>query len=429
MFDERGLYLLVRKSGSKLWRLKYRFAGKEKTLSIGPYPEVGLSAARIARDKALAQLRDGTDPSAEKQVRKAQAIADAFDNFERVARAWHDVKKRTVTEKYAAAILGRLELHAFPSLGKLPIRTITPPVVLEMIRKIEKRGAHDVAHRVRNHVSEVFVWSIASGMAETDPAAIIQKALIPTDPRLRPAARDVEFARKLLTDVESLPGSHWSTILASRLLALTAARPGVVRLAERQEFEDLDGPNPIWRIPAEKMKLTKSQKRDITWEFVIPLSRQAVAVAKAAISESLACQSRDGPNWLFPGPGAWTKPISDSTLSKVYRLAGYRGIHVPHGWRTTFSTIMNERAAMEDQERDRAIIDLMLAHTQPGVEPIYNRALYLPRRRFLAQTWADLLMDGTVEPRLLLPEHRPWRSKTREAGHDRAPRLRQRVAS
>ncbi|WP_288806312.1 integrase arm-type DNA-binding domain-containing protein [uncultured Novosphingobium sp.] len=411
--DERGLYLLVRKSGSKLWRLKYRFAGKEKTLSIGAYPEVTLSAARVARDKAQAQLRDGIDPSAEKQARKIQALADAFDNFERIARAWHEAKAKTLNERYAAAILGRLELHVFPVIGKQPIRGITPPVVLDMVRRIEKRGSHDVAHRVRNHVSEVFVWAIASGLAENDPAAIIQKALLPTDPKLRPAALKVEFARKLLKDVEDLPGSHWSTVLASRLLALTAARPGVVRLAERQEFEGLDGANPIWRIPAEKMKLTRSQKRDITWEFVIPLSRQAADVAKAAISESLACRSNSGPTWLFPGPGAWTKPISDSTLSKVYRLAGYRGVHVPHGWRSTFSTIMNERAAMEDQERDRAIIDLMLAHAQQGVEPIYNRAMYLPRRRKLAQIWADLLMQGAAEPHLLLPAHRPWRSKDR----------------
>lgn len=120
--------------------------GKEKTLSIGLYPAVILSAARLARDKALAQLRDGTTLSAEKQVRKAQAITDKFDNFERGAHAWHAVKKKSVIGKYEAAILGRL-----------PIRSTTPPVVLEMIRKIEKRGAHEVAHRVRNHVSEVFV--------------------------------------------------------------------------------------------------------------------------------------------------------------------------------------------------------------------------------------------------------------------------------
>lgn len=429
MFDERGLYLLVRKTGSKLWRLKYRFAGKEKTLAIGAYPEVSLVQARHARDKAQFQLREGIDPSAEKQARKAQAVADALDSFEKVARAWHAVKAKTLNERYSAAILSRLENNVFTVLGSKPIRNITPPMVLAMIRGIEKRGAHDMAHRIRNHVSDVFVWAISSGLTESDPAATIKKALVPTDPKLRPAMVKVEHARELLEQIESLPGSHWSTLLASRLLALTAARPGVVRLAEEQEFEGLDGANPIWRIPAEKMKLTRAQKRDITWEFIIPLSRQAADVARAAISESLACQSPDGPSWLFPGTGAWTKPLSDSTLSKLYRDAGFTGKHVPHGWRSTFSTIMNERAALADQERDRAIIDLMLAHAQQGVEPIYNRSMYLPRRRELAQVWADLLMQDAGEPHLLLPAHRPWRAKSAEAAHDRPANRRSAAAA
>lgn len=411
LYDERGLYLLVKPAGAKLWRQKYRFGGKEKKLSIGPYPQVSVAQARAARDNALQQLRDGIDPSAAKQERKAQALADALDSFEKVARAWHDVKALKLTPRYGAAVLSRLEQNVFPSLGSRPIRSITAPMVLEMIRKVEKRGAHDMAHRVRNHVSDVFVWAIASGLAETDPAAIIKKALIPTDPQLRPAMVQVLQAHKLLLDIEALPGTYWSTLLASRLLALTAARPGVVRLAERQEFEGLEGPNPIWRIPAAKMKLTRSQKRDITWEFVIPLSRQAAATARAAISESPACAANEGPFWLFPGVGAWKRPISDSTLSKLYREAGFTGIHVPHGWRSTFSTVMNERAALDDQERDRAIIDLMLAHAQQGVEPIYNRAMYRPRRLELAQQWADLLMRDAVEPHLLLPAHRPWRAK------------------
>lgn len=419
LYDERGLYLLVKPTGAKLWRQKYRFGGREKKLSIGPYPEVSLAQARAARDSALQQLRDGIDPSAAKQERKAQALADALDSFEKVARAWHEVRARKLTARYAEAVLARLENNVFPSLGSRPIRSITAPMVLDMIRKIEKRGAHDMAHRVRNHVSDVFVWAIASGLAETDPAAIIKKALVPTDPQLRPAMVQVAQARKLLTDIEALPGTYWSTLLASRLLALTAARPGVVRLAERQEFEGLDGPNPIWRIPAAKMKLTRSQKRDITWEFVIPLSRQAAATARAAMSESPACRANEGPFWLFPGVGGWKRPISDSTLSKLYREAGFAGIHVPHGWRSTFSTVMNERAALEDQERDRAIIDLMLAHAQQGVEPIYNRAMYRPRRLELAQQWADMLMQDAVEPHLLLPAHRPWRGKFSEAAHER----------
>lgn len=424
IFDERGLYLLVRKSGSKLWRQKYRFASKEKLLALGPYPEVSLGQARAARDRALQMLRDGIDPSAEKQERKAQTIANSLDSFEKVARAWHAAKSKTLTPRYAQHILSRLEKHVFSALGAKPIRGITAPMVLAVIRKIEASGAHDMAHRVRNHVSDVFVWAIASGLAESDPAAIIKKALVATDPKLRPAMTQIAEAKKLLAAIESLPGVYWSTLLASRLLALTAARPGVARLAERDEFEGLDGPNPIWRIPAAKMKLTRAQKRDITWEFVIPLSRQAAETVRAAIAESLACRSDTGPFWLFPGVQGWKRPISDNTLSKLYREAGFRGVHVPHGWRSTFSTVMNERAALEDQERDRAIIDLMLAHAQQGVEPIYNRAMYRPRRLELAQQWADLLMDGAADPRMLLPEHRPWRAKPGSARHEQAAKRR-----
>lgn len=419
LFDESGLYLLVTASGSKLWRMRYRFANKEKKLSIGPYPSVTISAARKERDNALQMLRSGIDPAAEKKARKARAAAEALDSFERSARAWHEVQAKTLSKKYAAAVLSRLEKDVFPSFGSQPIRSITAPMVREMIKRIEKRGAYDMAHRVRNHVSDVFLWAMASGLADFDPAAMIKKALHPTDPKLRPAILQVPDAQQLLHEIEALAGTHWSTLLASRLLALTAARPGVIRLAEKQEFEGLDGRSPVWRIPAEKMKLTRKQKRDVTWEFVIPLSHQAAAVATAAIEESPACAEEDGPNWLFPGVGGWRRPISDSTLSKLYRDAGFAGIHVPHGWRSTFSTIMNERAAKEDQERDRAIIDLMLAHAQEGVEPIYNRAMYLPRRRELAQLWADLLMQGAIEPHLLLPEHRPWRAKPVETGHER----------
>jgi len=418
LFDEQGLFLLVRRSGSKLWRLKYQIAGSEKTLSIGPYPEVSLSEARRARDAARAKIRDGIDPSAEKQRRKADLRADVLGNFEKVARAWFNIKATTLTERYAAAVLARLEQNAFPKLGSHPMREITPAMVLDVIRTIEKRGAHDMAHRVRNHISDIFVWGIASGLADQDPAATIRKALAPTDPKLRPAMVKLAQAREVLVETEGLPGIHWSTLLASRLWALTAARPGVVRLAEKGEFEDLDGKAPLWRIPAAKMKLTRARKRDVTWEFVIPLSRQAAAVAKAAIGNSLACQADQGPDWLFTGIGRWTSPISDSTLSKIYREAGFAGRHVPHGWRSSFSTIMNERAAIEDRERDRAIIDLMLAHAQAGVEPIYNRSAYLPRRREIAQTWADLLLEGMPGPESLLPDQRPWRAPRREPGHD-----------
>jgi hypothetical protein len=403
--DAGGLYLRVRPTGAKSWCWKYRFAGKEKKLVIGPYPKVSLKAARLERDRARGDLAQGKDPAGEKQRRKAEAALAALDNFEKVARACHGLKALTWSDRYAAAVLSRLKLHAFPTLGPVPIKSITPPLVLAVIRAIEAKGSRHMAHKVRNHISDVFVWAIASGIAEQDPAAVIQKALEPMDPKKRPALVKLEHARDVLTKTEGLTGAHWSTLLASRLLALTAARPGVVRLAEREEFEGLDGKHPIWRVPAEKMKLTRQQKRDITWEFIVPLSSEALAVVKAALAAS------PSDRWLFPGLGSWRTPISDSTLSKLYRDAGFTGRHVPHGWRSSFSTIMNELAAIEDRESDRAIIDLMLAHAQEGVEPIYNRAVYMPRRRELAQTWATMLMKGMAPPDTLTPDKRRWRAR------------------
>ncbi|WP_299307759.1 integrase arm-type DNA-binding domain-containing protein [uncultured Croceicoccus sp.] len=396
--DSGGLFLLVKPTGSKSWKYKYRLPdGREKKLTIGTYPQVTLAEARKARDLAREQLTSGIDPSAEKKRRKAANALAALETFEAVARAWHREKESTLTPRYAKQVLVRLEENMFPHIGALPIDKVQPPQVLEAIRKIEARGSKEMAHRVRTHTSDVFVWAIASGICQQDPAAIIRKALKPTDPKLRPARTKLKDARKVLTSTEALNDIWWATRLASRLLALTAARPGVIRLAERTEFENLDGKQPIWRIPAGKMKLTRERKRDAAFEFVMPLSRQSVETVKAAMEAS------PSPQWLFPGIGSWRKPISDSTLSKHYRDAGLAGRHVPHGWRSSFSTIMNERAAVEDRERDRAIIDLMLAHVPEGVEAAYNRAAYMPRRRELAQVWADLLMDGMPLPGTLIP--------------------------
>lgn len=397
LHDGQGLYLFVTTKGAKSWRWRYRFAGKERKLVFGLYPEVSLAQARQMRAAARAELAQGLDPGIERKKRRAIAIAESLDTFRAVALVWHEKRAKTLNARYAAQILDRLTENVFPALGALPIRQITAPMVLNVIRSIEKRGALEMAHRVRLHMSDVFVFAIASGIAEHDPASLIRKAMEPTDPRLRPALVRVADVRQVLPATEALPDTYWATLLASRLLALTAARPGVVRLAERAEFEDLDGEHPVWRIPAVKMKLTRRRKLDVTYEFIVPLSRQAVATVKAAMMAS------PSPALLFPGIGDRRKPISDSTLSKHYREAKLTGRHVPHGWRASFSTVMNERAAMAGLTGDRDIIDLMLAHMQAGVEPVYNRAAYMPRRREIAQEWADLLMDGLPEPITLVP--------------------------
>lgn len=398
--DERGLYLFVTATGFRSWRFKYRVRiGErlvEKRLTFGPYPEVTLESARQQRDEARRLLRDGLDPMAERERRQRETAGAAANTFELCAREWHRLKSPVLAKRYAGQILDRLEADVFPMIGKRPVADINASEVLAVIRKIEARGALEMAHKVRTHISDVFVHAIASGLAKDDPAHVIRKALQPTVDRLWPAVTKLKDARALLAAVEAQPRTYWATRFASRLLALTAARPGVVRLAAKAEFEDLDGKAPLWRVSAEKMKLTRERKNDAAFEFVMPLSRQAAELVQLAIATS---QSK---TLLFPSIRHLHRPLSDSTLSKLYRDAGFTGRHVPHGWRATFSTIMNERAATEDSAGDRAIIDLMLAHVQEGVEAAYNRALYMPRRRELAQAWADLLMEGAPSPAELL---------------------------
>ena len=389
LFDAHGLYLSVLPSGFKSWRWKYRFAGREKRMVLGSYPLISLRQARELRDAARTQLLAGIDPGAVKQA--ARQRVKLGETFEQIARSWHATKRKSLTPRYADQVLTRMEANLFPRLGAMPIRDITAPLMLDLIRRIEARGAHTMAHEVRGHASEVFVWAISSGLAEQDPAAIIRKALAPSGGGRRAAMLRIEDCRKLIAAIDAVRLAGWQAKLASRLLALTAVRPGVLRLAEKQEFSDLDGPEPLWWIPAAKMKLSRERKEDPAYDFLVPLSAQAAQTVKAAIAAS------EHPRLVFPGERG-TAPISDSTLSQLYLDAGYRGRHVPHGWRASFSTIMNERAGHGGRDGDRAIIDLMLAHMPGGVEAAYNRAAYLPRRRELAQEWADLLMQDVPAP-------------------------------
>jgi integrase len=388
--DARGLYLYVLPSGYRSWRWKYRFAGKEKRMVFGPYPEISLIEARELQQAGARLLRSGVDPSIDKRQRSAAQASKAGITFAPLALEWHENQKHLWSAKHAADVLSQLERDVFPKIGKLPIADITPPLVLEALRGIEARGAIETARRARQRISDVFVLAIASGIAESDPAAGLAPAMRKLIKGKSPAVRTIAEARKVLTATEGQPG-HPLTKLASRLLALTAVRSGVLRAAEPHEFEDLDGEAPLWRIPAAKMKLVVERKRDVAFEFLVPLSREAVETVKVAIAFSR------GAPLIFHSVRSSRRPLSDSTISKAYRDAGYSGVHVPHGWRSTFSTIMNELAEERNRVGDRAIIDLMLAHVPSGVEATYNRAAYMPRRRELAQEWATMLV-GELPP-------------------------------
>ena len=386
--DGGGLYLFVTAQGYRSWRMKYRFALKERRLVFGPYPEVSLAEARRRRDEARAQLRDGLDPGVVRKQRAAASVLAEANSFELIARHWHSTQLPRWVPVHAADVIESLEQHVFPEIGRLPITAITAPMILKIVRAIEARPAIETARRVRQRISAIFSFAIANGIAVADPAAPIRGAMAPLIKGRQPALRSLDQARALLEAVESAP-AHPTTKLASRLLALTAVRPGVLRSTPWHEMPTRKASEAIWQIPAERMKLVVERKSDPAFDFLVPLSRQALEVIEAARDLNGRCP------YVFPNTRHAHRPMSENAIGYMYnRLPDVRGRHVPHGWRATFSTIMNERAIEQQNAGDRAVIDLMLAHVPPGVEGLYNRAAYLPRRRELAQEWADMLLDG-----------------------------------
>lgn len=388
--DGLGLRLHVRPSGSKLWRLKYRFGGKEKQLAIGAYPDVSLSEAREARDKARKILRDGRDPSMEKRREERARQASSCATFEATAREWHTLNEGRWTKIHAADVLTSLERDVFPRIGHLPLADIDSPTVLEALRPVERRGAIETAHRLRQRISAVFVLAKSQGLVTHDPASDVGAAM-KRKPRAKkqPAVVELEGLREILRVTER-SGAYPVTLLASRFLALTAVRPGTLRRAAWGEFENVDfldpsiSPSALWRIPAEKMKLEKERKGEEAFDHLVPLSPAAVDVLRTVRQLTGNCP------YVFPGQRHAHRPLSENAIGYLYNRCGWHGRHVPHGWRAAFSTVMNERHPAE-----RFVIDAMLAHVpKDKVEAAYNRAEHMEKRRELANEWAQLLMQG-----------------------------------
>lgn len=410
--DSHGLYLFVTAKGAKSWRMKYRFGGKEKRLTFGLYPEVSLAEARERRDEARRLLRDNRDPVVEERRRAAAEIAAAGATFETIARAWHEDEKARWSVGQAALIMRALERDVFPDIGKLPVRDINGPALLVMLRKIERRGAIETAKRVRGYVSAAFERAVGEHHIEVNPAAKIGKSLKKTPVGAKqPAITDVAQLVELQQMVDRST-SNPTTKLASRLLAFTAVRVGVLRTALWDEFEgidwsdpDADAPDAVWRIPAARMKLEVQDKGQEAFGHDVPLAPAAVAALRAlrVLTGRLPL--------LFPSEVSTRQPMSDAALSTLYKRLGggkYKGRHVPHGWRSAFSTVMNQRAADIGRKDDRAVIDLMLAHVPPGMsssEYAYNRASYAKQRRELGEAWVALIGGELAAPMTLLPDH------------------------
>jgi integrase len=388
--DSGGLYLLVSTTGHRSWRMKYRHGGKERLLTFGGYPQLSLVEAREKREAAKRVLREGRDPGVEKkQERAAQAIGVSH-TFEACARSWHELNRPRWSEVHAGNVIDSMEADLFPAIGSMHVKDITEALLLAALRKVEARGAIETAARLRQRAEFVLASAAAAGLRTGNPAAAIKSLLKPKPKATKqPAVTDLDALRQLIADVEAERASP-ITKLANRLVALTAVRSAVQRHARWEQFEGLDTPKPIWRVPPAAMKLALRLKDDEQFEHIVPLSRQAVEVVEAVrpLTGHLP--------YLFPNDRHAHRPMSENAVrALIIRAAqgAYRHKHCTHGYRSSFSSIMNEWRRREGRPDDREVINLMLAHVvEDKVEGAYNRAAYFDRRVELAQIWADMLL-------------------------------------
>jgi integrase len=370
--DGGGLYLWVYADGRKYWRLRYWLCDKEKSLSLGVYPSVGLKAARTKRDAERKHLDNKLDPSAERKADKLRAKIALANSFEAVADEWYGKQAHIWVASHALDVRRRLDKNVYPFLGHRPIAEIEAPELLETIRKMETRGAHDLAHRVMSVCGQVFRYGVATGRCKSDLSKDLRGALTPHKKKKQAAVRPAELPALLRAIAGYDKIGDKQTQLALQLLAMTFVRTNELIGAEWTEF-DLDG--ALWTVPAGRMKMKQ--------EHLVPLSQQAIA----RLNELKAIGV--GSRFVFPGR-VRDKPVSNNTmLFALYRL-GYKGKMTGHGFRAVASTILNESGFRSD------VIERQLAHSErDDVRAAYNRAEYLPERKKMMQQWADYLQNCT----------------------------------
>jgi integrase len=370
MGDSGGLYLEVSPGGGKWWRLKYRFDGKEKRLSLGTYPDVSLKSARARRDDARTLLADGVDPGEQRKAMKAARGDRAANSFEVVGREWFGKYSPNWAPSHADKIIERLERDIFPWIGGRPIAEIKAPELLACLRRIEGRGALETAHRALQNCGQIFRYSVATGRAERDPCGDLRGALPPVNRSHHAAITDPKGVGELLRAMDSYQGS-FVTKCALRLAPLVFVRPGELRKAEWPEF-DLDA--ACWNIPAERMKMKDAH--------LVPLAAQAVDILREL--HALTGEGR----YVFPGARTNGRPMSDNAVLAALRRMGYaRDEMSGHGFRAMARTILDEVLGVRPD-----YIEHQLAHAvrDPNGRA-YNRTAHLAERRKMMQQWADYL--------------------------------------
>lgn len=365
LHDGGGLYLEVTPTGGKLWRYKYRFNGKEKLLAIGKYPDVSLKKAREKHQKARQQLADNIDPS---EIKKQEKAAKA-NTFKELTLQWWQAQKAKWTSRHAQTIYRRLEIDILPWLGDRPVNEISTKEVLEVLRRVESRGVVDTAHRLAQMCNNIFLFAVASGLCENNPASDISKALKVVPSKNFPAITDPDQIKELLLAIDSFNGS-FIVFCALRFLPLVFVRAGELRKAE---WKEIDFENSLWTIPAHRMKM----KRD----HLVPLSKQA----RGILEELYPLTSKS--HYIFPTVRSLKRPMSENTLNAALRRLGYAKDQMcAHGFRTMASTRLHEMGWSSK------IVELQLAHVDHNkVRGIYNRAEYLEERTRMLQSWSDYL--------------------------------------
>ena len=380
LFDGGGLYLFITPSGGKLWHFKYRFDNKEKKLTFGSYPEISLLDARQRRDDARKLLSNGVDPGAVRKAQK-QAKVEETETFEVIAKEWLERFKSKWQEEYADKIMHRLELNVFSWIGSRPIKDIKAPELLSVLRRMESRGALELAHRTRNICGQVFRYAVATGRADRNPAEDLKGALSPVKTIHRAAIIEPKEVGNLLRAIDSYQGT-FVVQCALKFAPLVFVRPGELRHAE---WSEINFENAEWNIPASKMKMKEAH--------LVPLSRQAIEILKKL--HTLTGSGR----YLFPSERTPQRPMSENAILVALRIMGYPKEEMSgHGFRAMARTILDEVLQVRPD-----FIEHQLAHAvrDPNGRA-YNRTAHLNERRKMMQTWADYL-DGLKVGAKVLP--------------------------
>ncbi|MEJ0062358.1 MAG: integrase arm-type DNA-binding domain-containing protein [Alphaproteobacteria bacterium] len=379
--DGGGLYLQVMPSGSRYWRMKFRFGGKEKQLALGVYPEVPLGEAREKREIARKMLANGIDPSYAKQENKQKQIMSAANTFEVVAREWHENNIDRWTKHYGEDILHRLEMDIFPEIGRRPIAEIPPLLMLNTLRKIEKRGAHEMTRRVMQYCGQIFRYAIVTARADRNPTADLKGALKPVK-HGHYAALEPEELPEFVQNLDRNDARLFlQTRLAIRMLMMTFVRTGELIKATWDEFDLEEG---TWSIPAERMKRRQPH--------IVPLSRQSIAILQQLK------EVNGNRQWVFASSAYPRQHMSNNTILKALERMGYKGRMTGHGFRALAMTTIKEKLKYPHE-----IVDRQLAHAPSDkVRAAYDRAKFLDERRKMMQEWADYLDTVTAGGKVIV---------------------------